>query len=407
MNFPYFIAKKVSFSGKKNFSRLIIRIAIVAIALSMTVMIAATSLIQGFKQEITTKIFGFWGHIHINDNNYIRSSETKPIDVNQDFYPSLADVESVTYSGTRGVYNFQGDDKVTKGGIAHIQRFGLKEGILETDDAIEGIFLKGIWTDYNWDFLQQYLVKGEVINFPEDKMSRDILISKTTANRLKLDVGDKLVVNFVINNQELKRRMNICGIYKTGLEEYDKRFALVDLRQVQRLLGWSENEVSGFEVFVDNIDDLDVYRYYLTEEVLPLKLYAESIRYKFPGIFEWLELQNINEVVIIILMIIDDRSAQIGRRERLGNTENIPVLCCLYHWSGIAVGKYYWHRIVFAPAAIWFYHFERGGLLYEYCSDSLKYDDSFVFEYWDYGDYPYLFNYSVLSGLDCTARKSA
>lgn len=304
MNFPYFIAKKVSFSGKKNFSRLIIRIAIIAIALSMTVMIAATSLIQGFKQEITTKIFGFWGHIHINDNNYVRSSESKPIDVNQTFYPSLSDIESVKYSGGNGVYNFLEDDKETKGGISHIQRFGLKEGILETENDIEGIFLKGIWKDYNWEFLRRYLVDGDVIAFPDKELSRDILISNSTANRLQLKVGDKLTVNFVNKNQEVKRRMKVCGIYKTGLEEYDKRFALVDLRQVQKLLGWSEDQVSGFEVFIDDIDDLNIYRYYLTEEVLPLRLYAESIRYKFPGIFEWLELQNINEIVIIILMII-------------------------------------------------------------------------------------------------------
>jgi len=304
MNFPYFIAKKVSFSGKKNFSRLIIRIAIVAIALSMTVMIATTSLIRGFKQEITTKIFGFWGHIHINDQNIIRSFESKAVDINQTFYPSLGDLGPIGYDDSHSTYNFQNPTKQTKGGIAHIQRYGLKEGILETDEDIEGIILKGIWEDYNWQFLERYMVDGRVIEFDEEAMSRDILISNSTANRLHLAVGDKITMNFVNNNQEVKRRMNICGIYKTGLEEYDKRFALVDLRQVQRLLGWSEEEVGGFEVFIENIDDLDVFYYYLNEEVLPIKLYAETIRFKFPGIFEWLELQNINEVVIIVLMII-------------------------------------------------------------------------------------------------------
>ena len=305
MNFPYFIAKKVSFSGEKSFSRLIIRIAIVAIALSLTVMIVSTALNQGFKHEITTKMFGFWGHIHINDNNYIRSLEnTKPINVNQDFYPSLSDVGKIKYGGGNGSYNFQKKDRSTKGGILHIQRYGLKEGILESNSDIEGIFLKGIWTDYNWDFMQDYLVDGNPISFPENEMSKDILISNSTASRLQLKVGDRLTVNFVNKNEEVSRRMSICGIYKTGLEEYDKRFALVDLRQVQKLLGWSEEEVGGFEVFIDNIDDLDVFRYYLTEEVLPLKLFAESIRYKFPGIFDWLGLQNINEVVILLLMII-------------------------------------------------------------------------------------------------------
>lgn len=304
MNFPYFIAKKVSFSGKKNFSRLIIRIAIVAIALSLTVMIVSTALNQGFKHEITTKMFGFWGHIHINDNNYIRSLESKPINVNQDFYPSLSNVGPIKYGGSNGSYNFQKTDKTTKGGITHIQRFGLKEGILESKSDIEGIFLKGIWTDYNWEFMREYLVEGNPISFPENEMSRDILISNSTAKRLLLKVGDRITVNFVNKNQVVSRRMNICGIYKTGLEEYDKRFALVDLRQVQKLLGWSEDEVGGFEVFIDNLDDLDVFRYYLTEEVLPLKLYAESINYKFPGIFDWLGLQYINEIVILLLMII-------------------------------------------------------------------------------------------------------
>ena len=304
MNFPYFIAKKVSFSGEKSFSRLIIRIAIVAIALSLTVMIVSTALNQGFKHEITTKMFGFWGHIHINDNNYIRSFESKPINVNQDFYPSLSNVGRIQYGESDDSYNFQRTDKSTKGGISHIQRYGLKKGILESNSDIEGIILKGIWRDYNWDFMKDYLVEGNPISFPDDEMSRDILISKSTASRLQLKVGDRLTVNFVNKNQEVNRRMKICGIYKTGLEEYDKRFALVDIRQVQKLLGWSEDEVGGFEVFIDNIDDLDVFRYYLTEEVLPLKLFAESIRYKFPGIFDWLGLQNINEVVILVLMII-------------------------------------------------------------------------------------------------------
>ena len=210
----------------------------------------------------------------------------------------------IEYGGSDDSYNFQKKDKLTKGGIAHIQRYGLKEGILESNSDMEGVILKGIWRDYNWDFMKDYLVEGNPITFPDAEMSRDILISMSTASRLQLKVGDRLTVNFVNKNQVVNRRMKICGIYKTGLEEYDKRFALVDIRQVQKLLGWSEDEVGGFEVFIDNIDDLDVFRYYLTEEVLPLKLFAESIRYKFPGIFDWLGLQNINEVVILILMII-------------------------------------------------------------------------------------------------------
>ncbi len=274
----------------------------------MTVMICATALIHGFKKDISTKIFGFWGHIHINDINVNNTFESIPIEMDQDFYPNLDSIQEVRYSGQAMQYNFTKNqlstDKETKGGIDHVQVFALKEGIIKTKKHIEGIILKGIWDDFNWKFLNQYIQEGEKINFPDTTMSKDILISRTTANRLELKLNDQFIIHFVKDNQQLKRRFKISGIYKTGLEEYDKRFALVDIRQIQKLQGWTTKEVSGFEVFIENLDDLDVYHSYINEEVLPTKLYAETIRYKFPGIFEWLELQNINEVVIIALMLI-------------------------------------------------------------------------------------------------------
>jgi len=111
-------------------------------------------------------------------------------------------------------------------------------------------------------------------------------------------------MNFIKDTDQLKRRFTICGIYKTGLVEYDQRFALVDIRKVQNILGWDENQVGGYELFIDDIDDLDLLNEYIYLDVLPSNLYSETIRMKFPSIFEWLELQNINEDVILILMII-------------------------------------------------------------------------------------------------------
>ena len=308
MNLEFFIAKKVAASGSKSFSRLIIRIAIVAIALSMTVMICASALIHGFKQEISSKIFGFWGHIHVNDINVNRSFESIPVKKNQTFYPGLDSINSIKYGGIENYFGFNENeqelDQKSVGGIEHIQTFALKEGIIKTKTDIEGVILKGIDEDFNWSFLEEYMVEGERIAFPEGSHSKDILISKSTANRLNLKLKDQFVISFVKNNDEVQRRFKVCGIYKTGLEEYDKRFALVDIRQIQRLLGWTEDQVTGFEIFVDDLEDLNVYHAYLNQEVLPARLYAETIRYKFPGIFEWLELQNINEIVIISLMLI-------------------------------------------------------------------------------------------------------
>lgn len=327
-------------------------------------MICATSLIHGFKKEITSKIFGFWGHIHINDINLSNTFESIPVDKDQTFYPGLDSIKEVQYSGKPMYYNFQKDDltplQETNAGIDHIQIFALKEGIIKNKKRIEGIILKGVWDDYKWDFLEQYMKEGRRINFPDTTMSKDILISRSTANRLDLNVDDNLSIFFVKNNQQLQRRFKVSGIYKTGLEEYDKRFALVDIRQIQRLQDWSKTQVSGFEVFLEDIEDLNVYHAYINEEVLPTKLYAETIRYKFPGIFEWLELQNINEVVIIALMIIVsiinmitalmililERTNMIGTLKALGQSNWAIRNIFLYYAAYIVVLGLLWGNII-------------------------------------------------------------
>ena len=308
MNLEYFLARKVAASGQKSFSRLIIRIAIVAIALSISVMIVSTALIRGFKTEISKKIFGFWGHIHITDTQTSRSFETAPININQAFYPWLDTISEVTYLDQRKVFGFKiGDEMVptpTYGGIRHIQSFANKPGIIKTKEEFEGIILKGIGTDYDWTVLQNYLQEGRPIQFNDSIASEDIIISRQTADRLKLSIDDKFIVHFVKGNDQLRRRFKVCGIYKTGLEEYDQKFALVDIRRVQNLLGWEENQIGGFEVFIDDIRDLQVINEYIYIEEIPNDLFSQTIRDKFPSIFEWLALQDINEIVILVLMLI-------------------------------------------------------------------------------------------------------
>lgn len=270
-------------------------------------MISASALISGFKQEISGKIFGFWGHIHITDPNLSRSLiEAYPISKKQDFYPSLDTLRSVTYV-QRGA-NWLGRPyeraAVTRGGVRHIQVFAVKPGIIKAKNEIEGIILKGIGPDFDWSFLRQYITEGDVIQLPDSSLSRDILLSRQTADRLRVSVGDKFDIHFVERGQQIKRRFTVSGIYKTGLDEYDRKFALVDIRQIQSLLNWTPEQVSGFEVFVDNLDDLSAISEYIYYEQLPTNLYAETIREKIPEIFEWLDLQNINEAVILSLMII-------------------------------------------------------------------------------------------------------
>ncbi len=306
MNLPFFIARRLAFSGEKSFSRLIIRIAIAAVALSVAVMISATALISGFKHEISRKIFEFWGHIHISDTAYSLSFEPKPIRIGQDFYPSLDTITHIEYTTTKTVLGVEtGTEQLVRshGGVEHIQVFAHKPGIIRTKTAMEGILLKGIGKDFAWEHLKPYLQEGSIISMPDSTPSRDIIISRQTADRLKVNVGDKFIVHFVKGQDQLKRLFQVSGIYKTGLEEYDRKFALCDIRQVQQLLGWQPDEVAGFEVWLDDLRDLNLYNQYIYQEVLPPSLLSVSIQEKFPAIFEWLQLQDSNEIVVLSLML--------------------------------------------------------------------------------------------------------
>jgi len=361
MNFEFFISRRVAANGQQSFSRIIIRIAAAAVALSIAVMITATSLIAGFKQEISSKIFGFWGHIHITDLDVGRSLlDAYPIHIKQSFYPFLDTVRSVPYveEVTRFGTTVEQQRRTNKG-IRHIQTFALKPGIIKSKSEIEGIILKGVGKDFDWSFMSSYIKKGKAIERSDSTMSSDILISQQTADRLRVDVGDKFIVHFVEKGEQLKRRFNICGIYKTGLEEYDRKFALVDIRQIQRLLGWSENEVGGFEVFIEDIDDLLPIEDYIYGE-LPNDLNSETIRSKFPEIFEWLELQNINETVILSLMLIVaiinmmtallililERANMIGVLKALGTSNWSIRRIFLYYAAYIMIVGLFWGNFI-------------------------------------------------------------
>lgn len=312
MNFSYFIAKKVAginlTNGRSSFSRLIIRIAVLSVTLSVAVMILAMALIRGFKNEISGKVFGFFGHIHITDYEAADAFiDAYPIEKNQSFYPHLDTVGQVVYEDQYYLFGRPFGDPFwteTNGGIRHIQTFAVKPGIIKTDDAIEGIILKGVGTDFDWTFIKEYLIEGDILALSDTSMSRQIIISEQTADRLETGVGERFEVNFVEDGNIIRRRLEVVGIYRTGLEEYDRNFALVDIAQIRRLLSWSENQVGGFEVFIEDIDDINIIAEYIYAQELTPTLSVRTIREKFPAIFQWLEMQNPNERLIITLMLI-------------------------------------------------------------------------------------------------------
>ncbi len=350
MNFPFFIAQRVAANGQKSFVRLIIRIAIVAVALSIAVMIIATSLIKGFKSEISAKMFGFWGHIHITSVQQTTTYEPIPIMADKDLVTKLQNLKQVPLVET-DFWDIIKGKKRTSGGVHHVQSYATKAGIIKTKDNFEGIVLKGVGTDFDWSFVEQNLVEGRKINICNTDSCHDILISQSTANRLKIKTGSKFIVHFVQNNIQEQRLFEVCGIYKTGLEEYDKKFALVDIAHIQKLLGWADNYIAGYEVFTDDLKDLKSINDYIYNEVISNEFNAQTIRQEEPAIFDWLDLQDVNEEVILILMLIVsiinmvtallililERTNMIGTLKSLGTTNGRIQRIFLYYGAIIIV----------------------------------------------------------------------
>lgn len=281
MNFAAYIVKHIAFNEKRNLSALIIRVAIVAVALSIAVMVVTTAIVNGFQQEISRKIFGFWGHIHLSayDLNY-SYEDLSPISIKQDFYPSLDTVP----------------------GVAHLQIYARKAGIIKTANDIEGIMLKGIGTDFDWQGFERFLQAGKPLVLSDSSKSNDIIISQTTARRLHLGIDSSLVIYFVQEKPRV-RKFRVSGIYKTGLEEYDEKYAIVDIRHLQKLNGWTNEEVGGFEVALTDMQQLDAMTEYINDHVAGTEVKVQSMKEINPNIFEWLALQNTNEQLILSLML--------------------------------------------------------------------------------------------------------
>jgi lipoprotein-releasing system permease protein len=281
LNTEFFIARKILSKNKANFSRPVVRIAILSIGLGLTVMFVAVAILTGFQKEVREKVIGFGSHIQISHYDENSSLETKPISTHQDFYPSLQNVK----------------------GIRHIQVYATKAGIIKTADQIQGIVLKGIGPDYDPSFFSNKMIAGHFIQLSDTGRTNDVMISKNLASLLKLKLNDDIRMYFISGNSTLGRKFHIAGIYETGLEEFDKVYVICDIRHIQKLNNWKQDEVGGFEVTLDNFNDLDKIGKYVYRKI-GMTLDAKSIRDLYPQIFDWLDLQDINVLIILILMVL-------------------------------------------------------------------------------------------------------
>ena len=280
MNLPAFIAKRITFNSQRTFSKLSVRIAIVGIMLSLSVMILALGVVKGFKSEIREKIRGFSGDIIIIKYDLNTSWENSPFI----FHPQ----------------NFKKVSSFPE--IAHAQPYALKPGIINANDEVEGVVLKGVDKTYDWDYFKKILVAGKVLNFSDSTAaSRQILISNVLAKRLKLKVGDDFLMYFV-QEPLRKRKFDIVGIYELGVEEVDKTYVIGDLSLIRRLNNWKKDEVGGYEMRVKDFNSLDATAAKVYED-LDVRLKSYSIKEWYPTIFQWLSLLDVNTQVILVLML--------------------------------------------------------------------------------------------------------
>lgn len=286
MNLEYFIAKRLITAKdyKSSISAPIIKIAIAAIALGIIMMIIAVATGVGLQQKIRQKVSAFNGHIIISSYNDNQSDvSTAPISINQNFYPNFKTVD----------------------GIMHIQAVASKAGMIKTESAVEGILFKGVGKDYRWENLKEYLVDGR-LPIVNKGINPEIIISHYLANRLNLKTGDKFNTLFMkedSNQLPNLRRFEIVGIYNSGFQEFDASYIIGDIRHIQRMNKWKEDQIGSFEVFVSDFSKIEEIGQAVYQETAST-LDSQTIVEKYYYIFEWLHLFDFNIIVLLVVMII-------------------------------------------------------------------------------------------------------
>ncbi|MDY6800236.1 MAG: FtsX-like permease family protein [Bacteroidota bacterium] len=338
MNTELFIAKRLltEKKEKKGISQPIVTIAVIGISLGLAVMILAVAIASGFKKEISNKLIGFGSHIQIINYDTNISYETVPINKDQLFFEDVKNLK----------------------GVKQIQQFGMKAGIIKTkSEDIHGVVLKGIGSDFDWSFFDHNMVAGKTFRVTDTSKTDQIIISEHIANLLKLKPGDKIAAYFIQEPPRM-RVFSISGVYNTSLAEFDEKFILVDLGHIQSLNNWEKNQISGYEVIINEFKEIDK----ITRDIRDIvgfqfdpkgtKLKVQSIKEKYPQMFDWLNLTDMNVWIILILMtavagfnmvsglliLILERTNMIGILKAMG-TKNWSIRKIFLYQSAFLISK--------------------------------------------------------------------
>lgn len=281
-----FIANRIAFNQQRSFSRFIIRLSIVATVISVAVMIITLAFVNGFQEEVSQKVFSFFGHIRIQ--------------VKQPYKGLIAEEIPITENDTL-IRKIRENRKVET-----IHPFATKYGILKTREDFELVLLKGFDSSYDFGHIKRFLKEGRTIEFNDSTYSRDIIISSFTASQLKIKVNDRILIYFRRpDGSQRQDKLTIAGIYKTGIEEYDKTFAIGDIKLLRKLNDWQNDQVGGYEIFLKDYTQIDR----VSNEIYGIPEFpgtwdTRSVREISPNIFDWLSMQDVTRNVLIGFMVI-------------------------------------------------------------------------------------------------------
>lgn len=310
MNLSYFISKRISSRGKDSFSGTIHKVAIASIGIGLATMIISFLILKGFQLKIQDKLISFDGHLQVTKFTLSRSYEEDPISKDLALFHDYSDFEF----------------------IDHIQEYANKAGLLKVNDEVEGIVLKGVTNNFDLTKFQSNITKGAFPDLSGEKTSMEMMISQKISDKLMLNIGDETLLYFIQDPPRV-RRMTISGIYETGMEDFDEKIVLGDLRLIQTINNWPDTVVGGFEIFVKNYNRINRYHRILEDEV-GYELYIEKVTDKYAEIIDWLALLNRNVIIFlsltlfvacfnmisILLILIMERTNMIGVLKSFGAT---------------------------------------------------------------------------------------